>query len=83
MLRGVDKQLSTPEPRQHYEVHCGRCHWWGRIDQMKTIYYPNPVLGEDVIPVPACPMCLSDLYLEYEEKEDGNMEVEEKLTSSQ
>lgn len=42
-----------PEPRQHYEVHCGRCKWWGHKVNL------NPEFG--------CPMCLSDQYLEYKE----------------
>lgn len=70
-LHKIDKQLGTtdpdPEPRQYYEVHCGRCRWWGKIDQMRTIYKPNPSEPEDVIPTPGCPMCLSDQWLEYKE----------------
>ena len=66
-----DRQLGTsdpdPEPRQHYEVHCGRCHWWGMINQMKAIYKPNPKKIGDIVPELGCPMCLSDQWLEYKE----------------
>ena len=80
------EQLGTtdpdPEPRQHYEVHCGNCHWWGMLDQMKTIYKPSPLYilksGEldigDVIPTPACPICLSDQWLEYRDEEETSSE---------
>jgi len=37
-------------------------------DQMGATYYPNPMLGGDVIPEPACPICLSDQWLEYKEQ---------------
>lgn len=57
----------TPEPHTHYEVHCGRCHWWGTLDQLKSIYKLNPTDPTDVIPEAGCPMCLSDQWLEYKE----------------
>ena len=56
-----------PEPRHCYEVHCGKCNWWGMLEQLKTIYKSNPAEPEDVIPEPACPMCLSDYWLEYKD----------------
>lgn len=55
----------------NYEVHCGNCHWWGMLDQLKVVYRPDPRCPTCVVPEPACPMCLSDQYLEYEE--DSNL----------
>ena len=57
-----------PEPRKHYEVHCGQCRWWGMLEQLKTIYKSNPAEPEDILCEPACPMCLSDQWLEYKEE---------------
>jgi len=66
-----DDSLSTsdpdPEPRQHYEVHCGSCGWWGKICHMICVYVSNPSEPGDVIPEPACPICLSYQYLEYKD----------------
>lgn len=45
-----------PEPRPHYEVHCGRCKWWGYKKQLRTgIAYAGD----------SCPVCHSEAYLEY------------------
>jgi len=43
-----------------YKVHCSNCHWWGIIEA-------------DVIPELACPICLSDQYLEYEDNEEEKL----------
>ena len=61
------RHLQTEADRQ-YEVHCGRCNWWGMIDQMKPIYKPNPLQLGDVIPELGCPICSSDQWLEYKER---------------
>lgn len=66
-----------PEPHQHYEVHCGRCHWWGYESQLKAVYKLDPLQLDGVIATPGCPICFSDHYLEYEEDD------EEKLLASQ
>jgi len=50
-----------------YEVHCGRCNWWGRVDQMRLIYNTNPSKPGDVIPELGCPKCSSDQWLENDE----------------
>jgi len=55
---------------QKYEVHCGRCKWWGMEDQLKVRYRPDTIRLGDVIPEPACPTCLSDQYLEYEDDKE-------------
>ncbi len=39
------------ESHQHYEVHCGKCQWWG---------YKKSILEF------GCPMCSSTEWLEYE-----------------
>ena len=49
-----------PEPRQHYEVRCGRCGWWGRRKDLCLI---------DIRARLSCPMCLSDQWLEYKEED--------------
>ncbi len=65
-IYGVQEQVGTSdpdsEPRQHYEVHCGQCGWWGMLSQLRAIY--NSSSDE---PEPVCPMCLSDRHLEFEE----------------
>lgn len=53
---------SEPEPRQHYEVHCGYCHWWGMISQLIL------VCMEYKKPNPSCPICLLSQWLEYKEE---------------
>ncbi|GAH32701.1 unnamed protein product [marine sediment metagenome] len=68
MYHHIHSTDPDPEPHQHYEVHCGNCKWWGLIDQMRAIYKHNISLPGDVIPELACPMCLSDQYLEYKEE---------------
>ena len=55
---------------QYYEVHCGRCRWWGAISQMKKIYKPNPSNPSSIVPELGCPWCLSDQWLEYYEYDD-------------
>ena len=42
-----------PKPKQHYEIHCGLCNWWG--------YKKNLHLGL------GCPICCSIDYLEYQD----------------
>jgi len=56
-----------PEPRQQYEVHCGRCGWWGLKSQLATVYVAYPNCPGDVVPELGCPMCLADQFLEYED----------------
>ncbi|GAG79254.1 unnamed protein product [marine sediment metagenome] len=47
-----------------YEVHCGRCHWWGMIEQLVPVCV---VVHRDVAKELGCPICLSDQWLEYKE----------------
>ena len=60
-----DNYISTsdpePEPRHYYEVHCGRCSWWGYKKQLKPVYIIHERSS------PGCPMCLSSEWIEYEE----------------
>ncbi|KKL14896.1 hypothetical protein LCGC14_2511050 [marine sediment metagenome] len=53
-----------PEPHHHYEVHCGKCKWWGWNKQLRRTNTSDPTDG---IARAACPICLSDQYLEYRE----------------
>lgn len=58
-IHKIDNQLGTsdpdPEPRQHYEVHCGKCGWWGYREDLHSKF--------------GCPMCLSNHWLEYREED--------------
>lgn len=53
-----------PEPRQHYEVHCGKCHWWGYESQLRKIYKRLP-LTKGVEPELCCPTCCEAGWLEH------------------
>jgi len=57
LIYKIDNQQGTsdsdPEPRQHYEVHCNQCGWWGYKKNLHS------ELG--------CPMCSSDQQLEYKD----------------
>ncbi len=55
-----------PEPRQHYEIHCGKCNWWGMNEQLKTVYV---AVHRDVAKELGCPMCESDQWLEEVDNE--------------
>lgn len=52
---------------RQYEVHCGRCKWWGQIRQLKSVYVPNPLEPGDVMSESGCPVCESCDWLEYRE----------------
>ena len=53
------------------EVRCHRCHWEGKIADLKYQYVVNWYNREDVNKEDCCPVCES-FHLEYkEEKEDG------------
>lgn len=71
-------RLGTTDPDsehyQYYEVHCGKCNWWGMISQMRAIFKPNPSKLGDVIKELGCPMCLTDEHLEYKDESIGRLE---------
>ena len=49
----------------NYEVHCGRCKWWGYMSQLVTTYEPSV---DDVSAEPGCPMCMAGIpWLEFRE----------------
>ena len=52
----------------NYEVHCGKCGWWGYMSQLKAAYGIIP--PDNVAAEPGCPQCLSG-WLEY----DGSLYV--------
>ena len=55
---------------QNYEVHCGKCGWWGMISQLKLVYV---LVGrDDVTSEPGCPVCESgSLWLEYNDRDNN------------
>lgn len=56
-----------PEPSRHYEVHCGKCKWWGYESQLRKIYSPIPLGVGAVEPELCCPLCCEAGWLEYKE----------------
>ena len=66
----IDNQQGTtdpePDPCEHFEVHCSQCNWWGMLTNLKPMYVASFIRDEASVE-PACPMCLSDQYLEYKE----------------
>lgn len=78
------EQLGTsdpdPEPRKHYEVHCGKCGWWGYESQLRKIYSPNPLEQGGVTPELCCPMCYEAGWLEF--KDDGPANLAKSVTNA-
>lgn len=56
-----------PEPHKHYEVHCGKCGWWGYESQLRKIYKPIPTEQGGVAPELCCAICGEAGWLEFGE----------------
>ena len=54
---------------EQVEVRCHRCHWEGKVADLKTIYAENWYHKEDVVKEDCCPVCESR-HLEFKEKEE-------------
>ena len=59
----------TLEDTENYEVHCGQCGWWGKKEQLKAMFKLLPDKG--VTSESGCPMCLSDQWLEYNDRDNN------------
>lgn len=78
------EQLGTsdpdPEPRKHYEVHCGKCGWWGYESQLRKIYKPIPTEQGGITPELCCAMCGEAGWLEY--KDNSSISLEDSVVNA-